>query len=115
MTENIFDRIQIKLYEEIINGRFNPVHTRFTNPDVLKNMVVEANTNKVATLNSEEELQNLLDLNDFTIYGYRTVTDYDLDIRPLNNGKLEIFIKPVKVYELNEMIDIPPDFVIFCC
>jgi hypothetical protein len=107
MSEKIFDQIHIKLYEEIISGRFNPTHTRYANPDVLKGLVEEANTMRVALLPAGENPQNFIDANDFTLFGYITVTDFDLDIRPQNNGKQEIYIRPVKVYELKEMIDIP--------
>lgn len=107
MSDKIFDRIHIKLYEEIITGRFNPTHTRYANPDVLRGLVEEANTMRVAVLPAGENPQNFIDANDFTLFGYMTVIDFDLDIRPQNNGKQEIYIKPVKVYELKEMIDIP--------
>jgi hypothetical protein len=107
MADKLYDRLHIKLYEEILTGRFNPTHIRYANPDVLRGLVEEANTMRVAVLPAGENPQHFIDSNDFTLLGYQSVIDFDLDIRPQNNGKQEIYIKPVKVYELKEMIDLP--------
>lgn len=107
MPDKKFERLHIKLYEEILTGRFNPSHIRYANPDVLKGLVEEANTMRITVLPAGENPQIFIDNNDFNALGYQSVTDFDLDIRPMNNGKQEIYIKPVKIYELKEIIDLP--------
>jgi len=107
MNEKTIIPVHIRLYEEIISGRFNPSHTRYNNPDVLKGLIEEVNTCKVAVLSANDNPQDFIEHTDFTQHGYKSHADYDIDIRPQNNGKVEIYIKPVKVYELLEMIDIP--------
>lgn len=48
MTENLYDSIHIKLFEDIINGEFNPTKARYNDAGVLKGLIEEANTIQVA-------------------------------------------------------------------
>jgi len=107
MTENLYDSIHIKLFEEIINGELNPTKARFNKANVLKGLIEEANTIQVAVLPTTANTQEFIESTDFTLFGYRSQSDYDLDIRRLSNGKHEIYIKPLSVYEPLEVVEIP--------
>lgn len=107
MPDFLFERLHIKLYEEIITGRFNPTNSKYSNPEILRGLVEEANTMRLTVLSFDENPQVFIDSKDFTVLGYMSETDFDLDIRTQSNNLQEIYIKPVRVYELKEMIDIP--------
>jgi len=107
MPDKLFERIHIKLYEEIIKGKFNPTNSRFANPETLRGLVEEANTMCIAVLSIDENPRTFIESKDFTTIGYMSETDFDLDIRQRNNNVQEIYIKPIRIYELKEVIDIP--------
>jgi hypothetical protein len=107
MMENLYDNLHIKLFEEIINGELNPTKARFNNANVLKGLIEEVNTIKVAVLPATENTLEFIEKTDFTLFGYKSQSDYDLDIRRLSNGKHEIYIKPLSVYEPLEVVEIP--------
>jgi len=107
MPDKIFERIHIKLYEEILTGRFNPTLAKFSNPEILRTLVEEANTMCIAILPMDENPREYIESKDFTTIGYLSETDFDLEIRLKNNNVQEVYIKPVNIYELKEIIDIP--------
>jgi len=106
--------IHVIVYNEIVNGKFNPCQPRNNKQDILKNLVFEANTQRVALLPASENPSDYIEATDFLYFGYKKAKDLDIDIKTATNGKHEIIIKPVKVYDLLEVIDIP-QFVSFKC
>jgi hypothetical protein len=114
MASKNFDQIHIQVYSEIINGKFNPCLPRSNQPEVLSNLVIEANTIKAATLPASEDPSEFVENTDFLSYGYKKDKDYKVEIKPAGNGKHEIIVHPLKVYDLNEIMDIP-QYVSFKC
>ncbi len=107
MPDKIFERIHIKLYEEILTGKFNPTQSKFSNPETLRNLVEDANTLCIAILPMDENHKEYIDSKDFTTIGYHSESDFNFEIRQKNNKLQEIYIKPVRIYELKEVFDIP--------
>jgi hypothetical protein len=94
------------LYDAIINGDFQPCSERFHNPEVLKSIVIEANTIIVKKLKPGESEKFIQDT-DYTCYGYKSCNDFKVMIRDSTDGYKEIILYPLKTYEHSERIDIP--------
>ena len=107
MLPTLFKQLHINVFHEIVKGKFNPCLVQNTHNDALRNLVITANTIKATTLSETENPFEFIENNDFTIFGYRNTNDFDIDIVKLPSGKSDIFIKPLKIYDLHEVMDIP--------
>jgi len=114
MASKNYDQIHINIYSEIVNGKYNPCQSKFNKPEVLRNLVIEANTVKAASLPASENPSEYVENTDFLAFGYKKVKDYEVEIKPISNGKHEIIIKPTRIYDLLEVMDIP-QFVSLKC
>jgi len=90
----------------MIRGKYAPDHPRFSNRVVLENLIIEAQTTQVAVLPSNLSHEEFLEQIDLLAFGYKTHDDYFLDIKKLAGGRTEISIRPLRIYELNESMDI---------
>ena len=100
------DKLHIHLYEEIVNGNFHPARTRFSGPEVCKNLVTLVNIIKEKTLPAKESLEYIENI-DFARYGFKSATDFDVKFKDISGDRQEIFLVPGKTYELSESMDIP--------
>jgi len=99
--------IHVNTYCEIANGRFHPGLTRYNHPEGFSNLVYEANTLSVAVLPEDANILEYIETHDFLSLGYKSRKDYSIDYRQLPNRKYEIEIRPNKMYQLEDAIDIP--------
>ena len=107
MTNTMFDRIHIKVYEEILCGRFKPDLDRFNDMEEPINLVMEANSFRVATLPQGQNLLEYVEKTDFTGFGFKDSRDFEIDTKELNSGRTDVFVRPLKIYDLKEAMDIP--------
>jgi len=113
MLSNVSDRIHILLYEEIMSGKYRPYLAKFSSREVLEGMIFEANTTRIAVVGKADDTASFFDT-EYCHYGFKSTDDYDIQIKELNSGKKEIYLKPMCSYELREVMDIP-QFVSFKC
>lgn len=102
-----FDKIHIGVYCEIVQGKYFPEIPRFSNRLVLENLVLEAQTTTVAVISAGDNPNAYLGSIDLLAFGYKNKDDYLTEVVKRPDGKLEIQIRPVKIYELHERIKIP--------
>jgi hypothetical protein len=109
------NRIHFLLYEEIVSGKYRPFLQRFSSKEVQESLIFEANTHKIATIGKNENADTFLEA-DYTQLGFKESGDYEIIVKELANGKKEIILKPMKTYELREVMDIPqfPSFKCTC-
>jgi len=105
--KQLFNSLHLKLYEDIINGKFNPTNSRYSNTDILKGLLEEAGTFRIAVLNADETLFDFIEKLDYKALGFKSPLDFDLITKEQSKGRKDIYVKPLKVYELMELIDIP--------
>lgn len=99
--------IHVTTYCEIANGRFHPKQSCYNNPEGYSNLVYEANTIRVAVLPENTDIPEYIDSHNFLYLGYKSRKDYSINYRQLPNRKYEVEIRPNKVYELDDAMDIP--------
>lgn len=107
MTRTVTQTMHIHLFEEIIKGRFRPFLPRYSDSLELKNILLEAQTQTVATLGPNEDAEAYISDTDFLTFGFKDVSDFDITQKALPGGKTGIVVTPRKVYEGREVLDIP--------
>ncbi len=99
--------IHIRLFEELIYGRFRPFIPRFSNAKELKNLIREAQTCTVAEFDDERDVDDFIVNTDFLPYGFRSTSDYKLSVRKSERGSMILSLEPTLVYDGREVLDIP--------
>lgn len=107
MTRTLTQIMHVHLFEEIIKGRFRPFLPRYSDSLELKNILLEAQTQTVATLGPNEDVEAFILDTDFLTFGFKDVSDFDITQKAVPGNKTEIVVIPRKVYEGHEVLDIP--------
>ncbi len=114
MKIKTIDKLHINIYNEIINGKLNPILPENSNLDILRDLICNAHTKRVALLANTENPAEYIENTDFLKYGYKNRKDFLVYSKLTSKQQYEIIIKPMKVYNLLEVIDIP-QFISFKC
>lgn len=114
MSEINFEQIHINVYDEIACGKYNPCLAVNNKPEVLRDLVFDANTIKIVSVSAHENPYEFIENIDFLSYGYKNDNDYEFEIKHVCGGKQDVMLKPTRVYDLLEVIDIP-QYISFKC
>lgn len=107
MLPALHKQLHIYIFHEMVKGRYNPCMINKNQHETLNSLVIKANTSKVASLLINEKPEQFAENNDLTVLGYKSTSDYEIEIRKQPDEKCDLYVKPLFIYELNDPIDIP--------
>lgn len=105
MSQSTETSMHIKMYEELIHGKYRPNTERYSIPDQLNNFIFEANVTVINLSRTDDFSENVNNI-DFALLGFKNVTDAVVDIIDSSTGK-KIIIKPCVIYKTSENEFIP--------
>jgi hypothetical protein len=107
MLAALHKQLHVQVFQEIVKGKYNPCLINKKQYEVLNNLVVSANTIKVATLHVSEKPESFVANNDLTVLGYKSPTDLKIETKQLSDERYDLIIKPLFIYEMTDKFDIP--------
>lgn len=107
MTRTLAHTMHVHIFGELIKGRFQPSQAKFSNPEELKNLVAEAQTNTVTVLPAGKDPDEYIAETDFLAFGFKEEADFDVIQKDLGSGRTAIIVVPTRIYEGCEVLDIP--------
>lgn len=107
MLAALHKQLHVHVFHEIVKGKYNPYIIKKNQYEVLNNLVVSANTFKVATLHISEKPETFIVNNDLTVLGYKSSSDFKIEIKTLPEERYDLIIKPLFSYEMTDKFDLP--------
>lgn len=99
MSSQIKNRIEVNVYEEILNGNLRPYLDKYYNKNELDNLIKRAQTQSFLVSDDEFNFMDHLDYIDYKSYGFRDVHDFKIEYRKKVGINTEVFLIPTAIYE----------------